>query len=161
MWFFSESLSLTVHYHSLLSAKNFVLRVLTLALSLAAWVTSGKSFSPGFLLSERILPVDPNSPSLSLLNGQKGIIHTNMHAAASCYKVWDRCYKSLFKSFPQPARLGVFYLPCHWNLRPLWSWPAFLWTLKRSHWELWPSGQNPHIWTGLARPEFNICVLGS
>lgn len=90
---FSKSLHLqqyiiTVYYQ----LKTLCLRVLTLALSLTALVTSSKSFSPDFLLSQRTLPVNPNSPSLSLLSGQKGVVHTNMYTAASdqCLKAWER-----------------------------------------------------------------------
>ena len=90
VWFFSRSLCLqqyiiTVYYQ----LKTLCLRVLTLALSLNALVTSSKSFSPDFLLFQRTLPVNPNSPSLPLLSGQKGIVQANMHAAAS-----DQCLKA-------------------------------------------------------------------
>lgn len=93
VWLFSKSLYLqqyinTVYYQ----LKTLCLRVLTLALSLTAPVTSSKSFSPDILFSQRTLPVNPNSPSLSLLSGQKGIVHANMHTAASdqCLKAWER-----------------------------------------------------------------------
>ena len=93
VWLFSKSLCLQQYiimvYYQL---KTLCLRVLTLALSLTAPVTSSKSFSPDFLFSQRTLPVNPNSPSLSLLSGQKGIVHANMHTAASdqCLKAWER-----------------------------------------------------------------------
>lgn len=137
-----------VHYRSLLSAKNSVSESSHPGTVTTAWVTSGKPFSPDFLPSERILPGNLNSPSLSLVSGQKGIVRVNWHAAASdsCYRLWDRCCKSLLTFFQKIRKIrSFFYLPCRWNLKPLWSWPGFLWILKRSHWELWQAGQNPHI----------------
>lgn len=76
-----------------------------------AWVTSGKSFSPDFLPSERILPGNLNSPSLSLVRGQDGIVPANWQAAASdsCYRVGDRCCKSV-EIFPKICKLRSFSL---------------------------------------------------
>lgn len=120
MVLFRESVSLTVHYHGLLSAKNSVSESSHPGTVTTAWVTSGKSFSPDFLLSERVLPGNLKSPSLSLVSGQKGIVHTDWHAAASdsCYRVWDRCCKSLLKFFQKSVRLGGFFFLLALLLKP-------------------------------------------
>lgn len=73
--------SLTVHYHGLLSAKNFVPES-SHPDTVTAWVTSDKSLSPDFLLSARTPAGIPSSPS-SFLNGKKGIVRGNTYIVAS------------------------------------------------------------------------------
>ena len=80
---FREPFRLGGRYHSLRSAQNFVSESAAPGAVTTAWVTSGKSFRPDFLLSKRILPGNLSSPSLSLVSGQKGIVHANWHATAS------------------------------------------------------------------------------